>query len=153
MPYLIDGHNLIGRLPDLSLDDPNDEAILVQKLTAFAARTNKKCTVVFDNGLTGGQSRMSTGKIKVIFATPRQTADAVMMQRIKKIPDPKNWTAVSSDNAVLNAASKRGMQTLKSAAFAGLLKAPEKPAEDENPDVYVSPAEVQEWLKLFGAGK
>jgi S-adenosylhomocysteine hydrolase len=32
MPYMIDGHNLIGKLPDISLDDPNDEALLVQKL-------------------------------------------------------------------------------------------------------------------------
>ena len=33
--YLIDGHNLIGQLPDLSLTDPDDEAKLVQKLTGF----------------------------------------------------------------------------------------------------------------------
>ena len=35
MPYLIDGHNLIACLPDISLDDPNDEAQLVNKLKGF----------------------------------------------------------------------------------------------------------------------
>ena len=54
MPILIDGHNLIGRLPDLRLDDPDDEAKLVLRLRAYAARTRKRITVVFDQGLPGG---------------------------------------------------------------------------------------------------
>ena len=41
MNYLIDGHNLIGQLPDISLDDPNDEALLVQKLSGFCAANTK----------------------------------------------------------------------------------------------------------------
>ena len=61
MAYLIDGHNLIGQLPDLSLNDPNDEAKLVQKLIGFAARQQKRVVVVFDSGLPGGKSRLSTG--------------------------------------------------------------------------------------------
>ena len=32
MLYLIDGHNLIGQMPGLSLDDPHDEAKLVERL-------------------------------------------------------------------------------------------------------------------------
>ena len=38
MPFLIDGHNLIGRMPGISLDDPDDEARLVAQLRAFCAR-------------------------------------------------------------------------------------------------------------------
>jgi hypothetical protein len=36
MPFLIDGHNLIGALPDLDLDDPDDEARLVERLQRLA---------------------------------------------------------------------------------------------------------------------
>ena len=37
MPILIDGHNLIAKLPDLRLDDPDDEAKLVARLRAYYA--------------------------------------------------------------------------------------------------------------------
>ncbi len=47
MPLLIDGHNLIGRLPDLRLDDPDDEAKLVARLRTYCARTRKRITAVF----------------------------------------------------------------------------------------------------------
>src|ERR1041385_6414012 len=118
MPYLIDGHNLIGQLPDLRLDDPNDEAKLVQKLTGYAARTGKRCVVVFDNGIPGGASRMSTGKVEVIFASTPGTADKLMMRRILKVKDPGQWTVVSGDHAILNAAKARKMKTITSAEFA-----------------------------------
>jgi len=107
MPYMIDGHNLIGKLPDLALDDPNDEALLVQKLAGFVARTGSQCVVVFDHGLPGGVSRMSTRAVQVVFASARSTADRVMMERIKKLPDPMNWTAVTSDNDVIAVARSR----------------------------------------------
>lgn len=152
MPYLIDGHNLIGQLTDISLDDPNDEARLTQKLIGFVARTGARCVVVFDHGLPGGTSRMSTRGVQVVFASQRSSADRVMMERIGKIPDPRNWVIVSSDHDVKAAAQKRKIQTLTSAEFAALLKKPPKPVVDagEAADVRLSEAEVDEWLKLFG---
>lgn len=151
MPYLIDGHNLIGQLPDISLDEPDDEARLVQKLAGFAARTGKRCVVVFDAGLPGGQSRMSTRAVQVVFASHRSSADRVMLERLRKIPDPLNWTVVSSDNEVLAAARARRMHILRSPEFAALLEAapPAKPDPGEANDVQLSPQEVEEWLNLF----
>jgi hypothetical protein len=154
MPYLIDGHNLIGKLPDISLDDPNDEAKLVQKLAGFAARTRKRCIVVFDNGLPGGYSTLSTHSVKVIFAASQRTnADRIMLERIRNTRDCANWTVISSDNEVLRAASQAGMQTMRSAAFATRLQKRERvrrDPRDESANVYVSPQEVDEWLKIFG---
>src|SRR5690606_9334211 len=146
-----DGHNLIGQLPDISLDDPNDEALLVQKLAGFVARTNKRCVVIFDHGLPGGKSRMSTRAVQVVFASQRSSADRVMMERIKKIKDPRNWVAVSSDNDVLEAAKLLKMQTLRSTEFAELLEAPPPPEIDEGAqaDVNLSAEEVDEWLNFF----
>lgn len=152
MPYLIDGHNLIGQLPDISLDDPNDEAKLVQKLAGFVARKNTRCTVVFDNGNPGGRSRMSLSSVEVVFASERTNADNVMLERIQQEANPKMLTVVSSDNAVLAAARRRSMQTLKSAEFAQQLQPPAprpRPGPDTSPDVKLSPREVDEWLTLF----
>jgi Uma2 family endonuclease len=152
MIYLIDGHNVIGQLPDISLDDPNDEAMLVQKLVSFTARTKRRCVVVFDHGLPGGTSRMSTRDVQVVFASQRSNADRVMIERIGKIPDPVQWIVVSSDNDVLGAARGRKMQTLRSDAFAILLESPPAPDIDagEAPNVELSAAEVDEWLQIFG---
>lgn len=156
MPYMIDGHNLIGSLPDISLDDPNDEALLVQKLAGFAARTGKKCVVVFDYGLPGGNSRMSSRSVQVVFASARSTADRVMMERIRKVPDAINWTVVSSDRDVMAVARSCRMNTLHSDDFAALLNAtPPKMMRDvgEASDVHLSEAEVDEWLDVFGGEK
>lgn len=152
MPYLIDGHNLIGQLPDISLDDPNDEAKLVQKLAGFVARKNTRCTVVFDNGNPGGRSRMSLSSVEVVFASERTTADNVMLERIQRESNPKMLTVVSSDNAVLSAARRRSMQTVTSTEFVQQLQPPPprpRPGPDTAPDLKLSPREVDEWLMLF----
>ncbi|MGD9375749.1 MAG: NYN domain-containing protein, partial [Anaerolineae bacterium] len=48
MPILIDGHNLVGKLPVLSLQDPDDEQKLIELLRSYQARTGKEVIVVFD---------------------------------------------------------------------------------------------------------
>lgn len=152
MPYLIDGHNLIGQLSDIHLTEEHDEARLVQKLIGFAARTGKQIVVVFDAGLPGGTSRMSTRSVQVVFASHRSSADRVMLERLRKFPDPLNWTIVSSDHEVLSAAKVRRMQIMRSPEFAALLNQPPpppKPDPGEAKDVHLSPKEVEEWLLLF----
>jgi predicted RNA-binding protein with PIN domain len=152
MPYLIDGHNLIGALPAISLDDPNDEALLVQKLSGFVARTKQKCVVIFDQGLPGGASRMSTRGVRVVFASHQSTADRVMIDRIQKERNPRLWRVVTSDIQVLDAARRRGMAALTSAEFVHILQRPEppsRPGPDEAEDVRLSEKEVDEWLALF----
>lgn len=152
MPFLIDGHNLIGKLPDISLDDPNDEAQLVQKLAGFVARTRHRCVVVFDHGLPGGTSRMSSRGVKVVFASHRSNADKVIMDRVRRERNPAIWTVVSSDNRVIATAQRYGMQTMRSAQFVSLMQRPPpppKPSVDEAEDVRLTPEEVDEWMELF----
>lgn len=151
--YLIDGHNLIGKLPDISLDDPDDEAKLVLKLMGFAARTGKKISVIFDQGVPAGRSRLGNAVVEVVFANPVGTADALMIRRIHSERSPQNLIVVSSDNAVLNAAHARKMRVFTSAQFVAQLAtpAPKPPDEDidKRPDAPVSKHEVEYWLRRF----
>ncbi len=153
MPYLIDGHNLIGALPDIELTDPHDEAKLVLKLRSWAARKRTRIVVVFDGGLPGGRSRtLSGGPIEAIFAAKGHTiADRVIISRLRRLPDPANWTVVSSDHEVLNFARRRGARCLTAQAFAEQLEphleAPTKP------EGKLSPQEIADFLALFGLGK
>ena len=153
MPYLIDGHNLIASLPDIDLADPNDEAKLVLKLRGFAARKKTKCTVIFDHGLPGGASQLSTRSVKVIFAAAEHSnADSLIKRRIRLTPDASNWTLVSSDREILNYARPHRMRQMSAAEFARELRRDE--GRQKSNDTMDSPsqteAEIDEWLDIFG---
>lgn len=153
MPVLIDGHNLIAHMPDLRLDDPDDEVKLVLRLRAYNAHTRKKVTVVFDHGLPGGWSReLSTGPVNVIFAGTHTNADRILIERIRADKNPHNLTVVSSDSEVRSAAAARGARTLSADQFAAQLAVPPPPREI-TADIHLTPAEVEEWLQIFGKKK
>lgn len=150
MPYLIDGHNLIGQWQDLSLDDPHDEARLVERLKRFAARKKTRCVVVFDSGLPGGLSRdLSTPSVQAVFAHSGTSADAILLERLSHLPDPANWTVVSADQTIIQAAARRRVRVLSPAAFIAALtfRATSDAKDRESP---LTPHEIEEWLALFG---
>jgi len=149
MPLLIDGHNLIAALPDIDLEDPNDEMKLLLKLRSWAGHHRRKITLVFDGGIPGGYSRtLSSSNISVIFAAQHYSiADRIIMERLRYLRDANNWTVVSSDMEVLDAARQAGARVLTSQAFAQQLTQGEAPHEKPS---RVSDAEVQAWLEIFG---
>lgn len=154
MPYLIDGHNLIARLPGIRLDDPDDEAKLVNKLKSFVAGGGKKCSVVFDGGIPGGQSAMSNNAVKVTFAAAeRNNADSIIKRRIRRASDAKYWIVVTSDQEVLNFARSRGLRTMTASEFARLLRSTGGDQRDlgEEIDPKIPDDDLDHWLREFGA--
>ena len=159
MHYLIDGHNLIAKMPDIALDDPNDEALLVLRLRSWAAGSRKRqITVIFDRGLPGGRSKfLSGGQVEVIFAPEGQTADALLISRIRRAANPAEYTLISSDRQVLDVARDRRMRHIPAKVFAerlgeaGRKKAatPKAPARDKAHEPEMSQEEVAEWLSIF----
>ncbi len=158
MHYIIDGHNLIAKIPDIDLNDPNDEVELILRLKSWAAASPKrKVTVYFDGGLPGGiEQRLSTSDIKVVFAPEGTTADSLIIKHIRKIPNPPEYTLVTSDQQIITAAEKRRLRHLRSEAFAEKMgqdkqnrfAPPTPPSETDDPKI--SDSEVSEWLALFG---
>lgn len=153
MPYLIDGHNLIACLPDIRLDDLHDEAQLINKLKGFAAKARSKCVVVFDHGLPGGRSSLSTRSVQVIFAAARhRTADDLIKSRISRIADAPNWTLVSADRDVVHYALSRRMRHMSSAQFAQMLEGTSMAEETRGEEIHptVSADEIDELYQAFG---
>jgi predicted RNA-binding protein with PIN domain len=153
MPYLIDGHNLIGRLPDFSLSDPDDEAKLMGRLQVWCARRRVSATVFFDQGAAGLPSSAQFGRLTVRFVRPPQTADtgiAAFLARHGR--GASQWIVVSSDGAVRGSSRRLGARTLLSEEFATGLTGGGGEAGDEKPD-RPSPKEISDWLKLFGRKK
>ncbi|MEZ4517857.1 MAG: NYN domain-containing protein [Chloroflexota bacterium] len=157
MQFLIDGHNLIARLPDISLADPDDEAKLVARLKSWtAANSKRKVTVIFDAGLPGGPITCSpTTRSRLFFAPTGTTADTLIIKRIIKVWDVGGYTVVTSDQAIINAARKHKVQVTRSEEFVTIL-AEERcspsgtPATPEAGDPRLSPNEPAEWLEPFG---
>jgi uncharacterized protein len=101
MPYLIDGHNLVAQTPGISLEDPDDEAKLVMLLRQLCMREKRKATVIFDGGLPGGVSRLSSSNVTVIFASDRHTtADDLLINRIRDEHNPNSMIVVTTDQKV-----------------------------------------------------
>ena len=53
MPFIVDGHNLIPKVPGLNLQDMEDELQLVELLQEFCRINRKQVEVYFDNAPPG----------------------------------------------------------------------------------------------------
>jgi uncharacterized protein len=163
---LIDGHNLIGQLQDLSLDDPYDEAKLSMAIRSYCMRGNLKATVIFDNGLPGGISRqLSNSSVTVIFAPSGTQADTLLMRRARELIDPRDpLVLVTSDRRILRLAFAYGIETISAPEFAIMIgfrpieadPEPNKPPAprislvyDKDPNPVITSQEVAYWLPIF----
>ena len=147
MPFLIDGHNLIGQTPGLSLDDPDDEQKLVELLRIYLARIKKKGCVVFDRGLPGGASKWSNSILEVRFAPLPKTADEVIIGRLHKEKNPRGLMVVSADNEVVRVARQVGAGVKSTATFAQEMLA--RPALPNEKETGLSATEVEAWEEEF----
>jgi predicted RNA-binding protein with PIN domain len=147
MPYLIDGHNLIGQMPDLSLADPDDERKLVELLRAFLVRTGKKGAVIFDKGQPGGGTQWSNNVLEVRFAPMPKTADDVIRERLMREKNPRGLVVVTADQALATAARRVRATVTPSADFAREMKL--KPSTLRKKEANLTAEEIEAWEKEF----
>ncbi|MCX7855265.1 MAG: NYN domain-containing protein [Anaerolineae bacterium] len=149
MPFLIDGHNLIGRTPGLSLADPDDEAELVRRIQQYCRRHRRRATVVFDSGVVGGRSEaLSTPEVEVVFAPSGRHADDLIRERLRKARDPAGWIVVSSDREIQRVARQAGARVVSAEEFVAGMRTPPS-ASQEKQASRISEDEIQEWMDLF----
>jgi predicted RNA-binding protein with PIN domain len=149
MPILIDGHNLIGRMPALSLQDPDDEEKLIRLLTSYRARTDKALTVVFDPGPSPSLSeRRKQGGIEIVFAPYGSSADMVIARRVRRNQNPKSLRVVTSDQQLAHTVAQQGARIQTAEAFAEELSAPQDTSSGWK-NAPPSSDEVEAWLSLF----
>jgi len=149
MPILIDGHNLIGRMPTLSLADPDDERQLVTLLLSYRARARKPVTVVFDPGGAFALPEVRRhGGVEVVFAPHGSSADQVIARRVRRSRDPAGITVVTSDRELAGEAHSYGAKVKSAEAFAAEMSAMGGD-RSEGHDGPLSAAELEAWLVLF----
>src|SRR5919108_1899999 len=122
MHLLVDGHNLIGQMPGISLADADDEAQLVMLLRGYATRKRgRQVVVVFDHGVYGHPQMLDGYGVTCYFAKSPQDADAQLIRRLKAISRPGEWALVTSDQHVAGVARERGVRVIDSQEFAAQL--------------------------------
>ncbi|MFQ5409902.1 MAG: NYN domain-containing protein [Anaerolineales bacterium] len=149
MPLLVDGHNLIGKLPDISFSDPDKEARLIALLRRYCGRTNRKVTVVFDRGAPAGHWPSGSSKLEVVFAPTSRTADEIIIRRIAQSRNPAGLVVVSSDGEVAAAALARRAHSRRAEDFARELAALAAQSGSSGRDRQLSADEVAEWEAIF----
>jgi len=152
MPLIIDGHNLIGQMLEISLSDPHDEEKLIKRLEEYHRERETPIIVVFDPGQAPPPAKRLRGKgIKVLFAPPGSKADTLIINLIKKSPHPKGLTIVSSDREVRRAARARRAKMMTAQRFARMLSRPKRLPfmEPTIKEKGLSSSEVKEWMAIF----
>jgi hypothetical protein len=154
MPILVDGHNLIGQMPNISLSDPDDEAQLVMLLRRYAVRRRgRKVVVIFDGGVYGHPDNLSGYGVEAKFAKAPGDADGELIKRIRAVKRRDEWVVVSSDRAVAGEAQACGIPVVSSQEFARRLAGIDLPRASLNAkrnDRPLTRAEIEEWMRVFG---
>jgi uncharacterized protein len=152
MPYIIDGHNLIGKLPNIHLDDPDDEKQLIEMLIPFCVENNKKADIYFDNAPLGQSGAKVHGRVIARYVRSGETADQAIKRRLSKLgADAASWTVVTSDREVQTAAKRSYAKVVTSEDFANRLMADPKIVDKgKSEDPKISNSEIDEWMDLFG---
>jgi predicted RNA-binding protein with PIN domain len=153
MPYLIDGHNLIPKLPGISLKEIDDEMRLVQLLQEFCRVRQKHAEVFFDNAPPGGTKPRTFGRVVARFVRQGRTADQAIREKLSRLGgEARNWTVVSSDREVQASARAARAKIMPAENFALQLEEflTEGSADNSEQAGGLSSQAVDEWMEFFG---
>lgn len=174
---IIDGHNLIPKVPGLSLADMDDEAALIERLQVYARGRREKVYVFFDGAPPGHDGLQTYGVISAIFVPKRNTADNAIRSFLDMHKrEARGARVVSSDRQVRANAKECGAVSVRSDEFARELMeristqtppaaatSAQKELAQREPDQQElaqrelggekdrkTAAELEEWYRLFG---
>ncbi len=153
---IFDGYNLIGKAGalGLSLSQEDKEERLLRLLSAYRARrrSRQRYLVVFDGDygrLARGPRKTTRGGIAVEWAVG-ESADGLIVRRVRSSANPRQIEVVTSDVEVLKQTRLSRARGVRSEVFLSELKrVMEESPELEKPE-RASAQEVAEWLELFG---
>jgi len=145
--YIIDGNNLIGKIPKIwnlqKKDKQASRVKLVSFLQQYSNRKNIKISLHFD-GFPG--DAIPSGKIKIKYSN-NQIADIKIKEEIDLSRNPKVVAVVSSDNSIAGYAKVNSCTIIKSENFAKKLNQQSNTVAEEEIIKSISNDEIK---RLFG---
>jgi predicted RNA-binding protein with PIN domain len=156
---IVDGYNVIHADPDLVREAgramESARGALLGRLRAYIASRQVQVTVVFDGagGMVDAES-LVPGRLQVLYSASGQSADEVIVETLRRHPNPREYIVVTSDMADIGRAVRAvGATVMPSAAFLERLATTDEPAQappaaGEKPEP--SADDVDYWLRRFG---
>jgi hypothetical protein len=151
MRYIIDGHNLIPKIPGLSLEMLDDEVELIKLLQKYCRLRRRYIEVYFDKAEFGWAGERKFGSVIAIFVPKDRTADQAILHRIARIKkEPQNYIVVSSDNRIRKYSRGARIPVITSEEFAReLMDVQEGRREMIDTEKLITDIEIDEWLRIF----
>jgi predicted RNA-binding protein with PIN domain len=161
MSLLIDGFNLIYKFPDLEekmyRGKLNEARIgLLEILYSYNKIKKTKIGVVFDGKRDLGDNTRQEQIMGIqVYYSHDFSADHLIKEFIKKDPNPRMTTVVTSDREIIFHLNPFKPEMIKSEDFAELVlqkleeqnAPPEQPEKEEDPSL--SQEEISFWEKMF----
>jgi uncharacterized protein len=151
---LIDGHNLIPKIPGLSLSMMDDELKLIHLLQDYARIKRQSLDVYFDQASPGYAGKRRFGMVSAHFVRQGRTADEEIIAHLTRMKkSARNVTVVTSDRRIRAEAQAMRVEVISSEDFARhLVEILSETEEGGEQDVKNgNGADLDEWLRLFGA--
>jgi len=130
---IIDGYNLIHRIPDLKqymqsyAENAREHLLLKLENYQNIQERDVDILVVFDSHKSPdhpGEKRQTNGKIKILYTASGEQADEAILRELHRHSSPKDWLVVTSDYWDINSfVIAKGGNYISSEKFAGILEA------------------------------
>lgn len=153
---IIDGHNLIPKIPGLNLKDMDDELRLMELLQQYCRLARRQAELFFDGSPDPQVSSRKNGLVHVHFVRVGSSADDAILHYVNdQTGDRKNLTVVSSDHRVRNGALASGVEVINSEVFSRQVFSAlrEETTAQKNSEKRLSDDEVEEWMRFFNDSK
>ena len=145
MPIIVDGNNLLHRLPTSS----RSRAEVRRHVLDSTRHERIAIVVVFDGPPPAGSpSEESLGSVTVVYAG-KTVADNVIMGRLPTGRAARQWVVVTDDRGLAERARQRGASVRTLAEWQR--RRPPKPKRVTR-EAKLSSHEVQEWEEFFSGG-
>lgn len=153
---VIDGHNLIPKIPGLHLDDLDDEIKLQDILSDYCRFSKTRIELFFDGAPPGYIPKTNRGSIHIHHVRQGLTADDAIIKFLQSIGNnARNVLVVSSDRRVQVESKALHASVISSEQFSQeirtVLSSPRAIKEEREKNL--TEAEVEEWEKLFKSKK
>jgi predicted RNA-binding protein with PIN domain len=150
--FVIDGHNLIPKVPGITLQDDEDENRLIEMVNEFCRLSRSQVELFFDGAPPLHPPAKKSGLVHPHFVRQGYAADDAIIEFVHKNQNPENiFTVVSSDQRVISAVKHGGAEVMTSESFAAEMQRvfSNPQAVQELRNKKLSEREVDAWLEEF----
>jgi len=155
MPYIIDGDNLIGSAPDISLEDPQARSRLIHVVKKFHENKKSNVIIVFDGSPENGLHQEEIcEKFCVRYSQNNSSADDEIKRILGGFSYFRDVIVVTSDKELKTFSKKKGAKTINSTEFYFELKRVfrlngKMEETKKRINTKLSDMEVDQWMKIF----